>query len=56
MKIQKIVSMLLSFIFLIFTLGAVPVSAQPSDVGYVVSAAEENGNRAVNAAIFCSAS
>lgn len=44
MKIQKIVSMLLSFIFLIFTLGAVPVSAQPSDVGYVVSAAEENGN------------
>lgn len=43
MRIQKILSVLLSLVIGIVTLGAVPVSARSSNVGYVISGAEESG-------------
>ena len=43
MRIRKILSVLLSLVMIIGTLGAVPVSARSSGVGYVISGTEENG-------------
>lgn len=43
MRKQKILSVFLTLILIISALGSVPVMAQTSDVGYMISGSEENG-------------